>query len=272
MSAAARVEPLESLGGLLRTRVLGRAHEHHESLDSTNDRLGQWAREGAPHGAVVTADLQRAGRGRRGRSWSSQGQNLYASLLLRPGALPAGSPLARDFGALGLVVGLGLAKGLEPLLTAVSLRLDLKWPNDLMVGGRKLAGILCESRWLGASPEVVVGFGVNVHQLEFDPLLCGGATSLAASGVSKSRADVLARVLLSLEQVLAVYLREGFLPLRKSYHDRCPMIGEDVTLDEGRGPRQVRVLGIDHDGALEVQDTKGQRRVCVGDVTRIRRV
>ena len=162
----------------LATAVLGQAREHHASLPSTNDRALAWAREGAPHGALVTADEQTAGRGRLGRRWASPaGEGLYASVVLRPaaylGGLAGGAGWSPRWSALGLAVGLGVRVGVSRWVPATR----LKWPNDLLVGRRKLAGVLCETRWQGATPDVVVGFGVNVLQREFPAEL--NATSVA---------------------------------------------------------------------------------------------
>ena len=165
------IDDLRRLPQLRRGRY-GEPHEHHERLGSTNDRGLAWLREGAPHGAVVTADAQDAGRGRRGRAWfSPPGANLYVSVLLRPGPVRPSSRL----GALGLAVGVGLREGLPPLRAPVV----LKWPNDLKVEGRKLGGILCEARWIDDEPEVVVGFGLNVHPSAFPAALRSQATCLA---------------------------------------------------------------------------------------------
>ncbi|HLT38244.1 MAG TPA: biotin--[acetyl-CoA-carboxylase] ligase, partial [Enhygromyxa sp.] len=198
-------DDLGQLAELLTTARLGRAHEHHASLSSTNDRALAWLAEGAPDGALVTADHQSAGRGRLGRVWSSPvGRDLYASLILRPGVSP------RGFGALALAVGVGLREGLLAAFGGAEAwrergwpELALKWPNDLLLGGRKLAGILCESRWRGHEVEVVIGFGVNVHREldEFEPSLRASATSLALQlPERRGRAAILAAVLAQLER------------------------------------------------------------------------
>lgn len=154
--------------------ALGQPREHHASLPSTNDRALAWAREGAPHGAMVTADAQTAGRGRLGRRWDSPpGAGLYVSLVLRPAEVVVGRGWDPRWAALGLAVGLGLREGLARWVPDAL----LKWPNDLLVRGHKLAGVLCETRWQGSTPDIVVGFGVNVAQREFPAEL--RATSLA---------------------------------------------------------------------------------------------
>lgn len=239
----------------LRRGAYGQPHEHHEHLGSTNDRGLAWLREGAPHGAVVTADAQGAGRGRRGRAWfSPPGRSLYVSLLLRPG--PVRPP--RRFGALGLAVGVGLREGLPPLRSPVV----LKWPNDLRVAGRKLGGILCEARWVGEAPEVVVGFGLNVHAQEFPEALRGQATCLAEHlpGPGPGRATQLAGLLVSLESAIEPFLRGGFAALRDRYVAHCESLGRVVEVGDASAPAGARrgvAERLDDDGGLWVRPQDG---------------
>jgi BirA family biotin operon repressor/biotin-[acetyl-CoA-carboxylase] ligase len=259
------IDDLRQLSQLRRGRY-GEPHEHHDALASTNDRGLRWLREGASHGAVVTADAQRAGRGRRGRSWfSPPGRSLYASLLLRPGPI---RPPER-FGALGLAVGVGLREGLPSLREPVV----LKWPNDLKVAGRKLGGILCEARWVGERPEVVVGFGINVHAQEFPASLRGRATCLAehVEGPTPGRATVLAAVLGSLEAALEPFLRRGFAAVRERYVAHCETLGRSVEVGDARDPAGARrgvAERLDDDGGLWVRpdDGGGSFRVESSDV------
>lgn len=244
------------------TRWLGRPHEHWAELASTNDRALAWARAGAPHGAMVTADLQTAGRGRLGRAWASPpAGDLYVSLVLRP-AHP------RGLGALGLAVGAGLREGLAEWVPAAR----LKWPNDLLLGQRKLAGVLCEARWTAGVPEVVVGFGVNVGRATFEGELAERATSLARElPAAPAPADVLARVLACLEDVLDVFLLHGFPAIRRRYEPHCALRGRTVSVEmsDGTGRREAaHALRLDDDGALRVAPLGGgpERRVESGDV------
>jgi len=233
-------------GLALATEALGRPREHHESLTSTNDRALAWARAGAPHGAMVTADEQTAGRGRLGRRWvSSAGEGLYVSVVLRPER-----GWSSQWAALGLAVGLGLHEGLAGWLPG----LRLKWPNDLLVGPRKLAGVLCETRWQGAVPDVVVGFGINVLQRELPAEL--HATSLAtelAPGTCPSRQVVLAAVLLGLERVLGEFFAGGFPAIRAAYERHSAVLGRALTV----AGAAVEGLGFDDDGALRVRAAGG---------------
>lgn len=245
-----------------RTRWLGRPHEHFAELASTNDRALAWARAGAPHGAMVSADRQTAGRGRLGRAWASPAAgDLYVSVILRPPQGPA-------LGALALAVGAGLREGLARWTPQVA----LKWPNDVLLAGRKVAGVLCEARWVGDLPELVVGFGVNVGRTLFDPELAARATSLALALPSPPpRAAVLSGLLAALEPILCDFFAGGFAAVRARYEPHCVTLGARVSVEVpgGTGEREpARALGLDPDGALLVAPLDGgpARRVESGDV------
>lgn len=257
------LDDLEQLAKLLTTTTLGRSHEHHASLSSTNDRALAWLAAGAPDGALVTADHQSAGRGRLGRVWSSlAGRDLYASVILRPG-VPA-----HGFGALALAVGVGLREGVLASFGGEQAwrergwpELSLKWPNDLLLGGRKLAGILCESRWRGREVEVVIGFGINVHRErdEFDPSLRATATSLVLElSERRGRAELLAAVLARLEVELERFFAGGFSGVRARYEPHCLVLGRAIELEPRSGERVAVIAeGLDVDGALRVRPRDG---------------
>ena len=219
----------------LATAALGQVHEHHVSIGSTNDRALAWARAGAPHGAMVTADEQTAGRGRQGRRWvSPAGEGLYASVVLRPAQ--GWSP---RWAALGLAVGLGVREGLAGWLP------ELKF---------KLAGVLCETRWQGSAPDVVIGFGINVLQRELPAEL--RATSVAiemADGTCPSRQEVLEAVLVELERVLAGFFAGGFAAIRGGYERHSAVIGRGLMV----GGIAAVGEGFDEDGALRVRPEAG---------------
>jgi BirA family biotin operon repressor/biotin-[acetyl-CoA-carboxylase] ligase len=245
----------------LRTGWLGRLHEHHASIGSTNDRAMAWGE----HGALVTADEQSQGRGRFGRPWHSPaGASLYASFVLRPGSADA------RWSALGLAVGVGLREGLARVCDEVV----LSWPNDLLVGDRKLGGILCEARWLGNAPIFVVGFGINVAARAWPPELAPIATSLAEviDREPPCCAELLAIVLESLEPVLDAFARDGFAAVRERYEARCISLGRHVAVSEpgGAARRRVLAVAIDDDGALLVRAHAGAplERVDAGPIER----
>ncbi len=252
-------DDLGELGASLQTRTYGRAHEHHECLGSTNDRAAAWLREGGPHGLVVTAGAQSAGRGRLGRVWSSPpGSGLYVSLGLR---VPAPR---QDLSAIGLAVGLGLFEGLGDVKG-----LGLKWPNDLLVGERKLAGILCESRW-GAEVELVVGFGLNVRRAGIDPAVADNAVALEELCGPQARVALLARLLAALEGRLEGFLLRGFGLMSDAYAQANVQNGRDVRVVSGSETFEGVARGVDDFGALLVDTDAGRRVVHAADVTLVR--
>lgn len=257
-------DDLRSLAARLTTTRLGRVHEHHAELGSTNDRaLACLAQSpSAPDGMLITADAQTAGRGRLGRAWSSPpGRDLYASVVLRCGRVPAG------LGALSLAVGVGLREGLLRALGERATRvpaLQLKWPNDLLLGERKLAGILCESRWRGGEADVVVGFGINVQRSadEFPPELRERATSLALHLEPEQRvgrAALLAAVLHELERWIDRFMSGGFAAIRSHYEPHAVVVGRLLRVEKSGEPEPVMAigLGLDDDGALLVSPQGG---------------
>jgi BirA family biotin operon repressor/biotin-[acetyl-CoA-carboxylase] ligase len=231
----------------LATRALGRPLHVHGDVGSTNDLALDLMQSCAVHGATVVADRQTAGRGQRGRAWHSPaGVGLYISVVLRG---------SRRLDAPTLVVaavGLGLAEGLERVTGA---RVEIKWPNDLWCRGRKLAGILVESR--GFSPErpsFVAGMGINVNHSEtdFPPDVREIATSLALrTGRRHDRSAVLRSVLEALEPRVDQALAGGASDLEASYRERSVLRGREVELLEGDRPLRGTVVDLSaRDGLL----------------------
>jgi BirA family biotin operon repressor/biotin-[acetyl-CoA-carboxylase] ligase len=213
--------------------------------DSTNRVAMEMAENGAPHGVVVVADAQTAGRGRMGRRWvSPAGKNLYVSLLLRP------SVPTVDATRLALVAGVALADAVE----GAGVPGFLKWPNDLYCGGRKAAGILAE---MASDPSgvrhVVIGVGINVNMEEedFAPDLRGTATSLRiCAGKAFRRIDVLARLLDSFGTRYAEFIGGGFAALRDGWDRRDFLRGRRVLLRRQGGEGWGIAEGLDAAGAL----------------------
>lgn len=230
-----------------------------DSVGSTNDEAKRLAGEGAGHLTFVWAGEQTAGRGRRGRAWHSPRGNLYVSVVLRP-RCPV--PKAME---LGFVAGLAIADALASLAPAIPGRL-LKWPNDVLLGGRKVAGILVESEAPGAGPVewVVLGSGVNVAS--YPSRVERPATSLAAEGC-----EVAVEALLGAysERIVAwteVWTREGFPPVRRSWLDRAVGLGEAVEVRLHREVLKGIFAGMDDQGALLLDQPGGRRAVTVGEV------
>jgi len=213
--------------------------------DSTNRVAMEMAENGAPHGTVVVADAQTAGRGRMGRRWESPpGKNLYVSLLLRPSVPTVDAP------TLALVAGVALADAVE----AMGIPASLKWPNDLYCGGRKAAGILAEmASDLGGVRHVVIGVGLNVNVSgdDFPPDLRGTATSLRiCAGKAFRRVDVLARLLDAFGARYAEFLEGGFASLRDGWDRRDFLRGRRVLLRWHGGQGWGTADGLDTAGAL----------------------
>jgi BirA family biotin operon repressor/biotin-[acetyl-CoA-carboxylase] ligase len=231
-------------------------------VESTQPIAFAIAADGAPDRSVVIADSQAAGRGRRGRTWHDEpGASLLVSIVLRPRVSPARLP------TLSLTAGVALAEALE---RAAGLAVRLKWPNDVLVGGRKLAGILLESRMIpaaagSAAPAVVaLGIGVNLTQRAFPLDLAERATSVRlAGGREVDRDTLLTEVLARLDHWRERLETEGFEPVRERWRALADTLGRPVSVDGVAGV----AVDLDDDGALLVADDHGvRRRVVAGDV------
>jgi BirA family biotin operon repressor/biotin-[acetyl-CoA-carboxylase] ligase len=231
-----------------------------DEIDSTNAEAQRRAAAGAPAGTLIWARRQTAGRGRRGRAWQSPPGNLAFSLLLRPAVDPAAAA------TLGFVAGLALVDAVDGLLPA-GRSSRLKWPNDVLVDGRKLAGILLEAAAGGgqALDHVVIGIGVNIAAHPDD--LPYPATSLSASGGTANAAAVLAAFA---ERFLPLYRNwesEGFAAIRASWLARAHGYGGPVTVRLDHATLEGRFAALDGQGALLLETADGGRRtVTAGDL------
>ena len=228
-----------------------------DQVDSTQTVAFALAERGATDRTVVVADQQAAGRGRRGRVWQAPARtSLLASILVRsrlPQALLATlSPTT----AVATAEALRRVAPLEP---------RLKWPNDVLVGGRKIAGILLESRAVASSePVLVIGVGINLGQREFPPELAGSATSVALeTGHAVDRETMLAALLEEFDAWRARLEGEGFGPVRERWKSLSDTIGRHVTVDGVSGT----ATDLDGDGALLIDVGDGVRRVIAGEIT-----
>jgi BirA family biotin operon repressor/biotin-[acetyl-CoA-carboxylase] ligase len=232
--------------------ALGRPLHVLARTTSTNDEAKRAAREGAPHGATWVAEEQSAGRGRQGRSWvSARGENLLFSVLLRVTCPPARLP------PVALVAGLAVRDAVARAAPAVEVR--IKWPNDVLVGPRKIAGVLVEAVTVGSRVEaVVVGVGVNVHVRAFPEDLAGRATSIAlAAGNPPDRGAVLADVLASLDRDVHVVLARGLGLLRARLDEADALRGRRVRNEGGDWSDEGTAAGIDDEGRLLVRRDDG---------------
>ena len=216
-------------------------------IGSTNTALKQMAAQGAPSGTVLIADRQSSGRGRLGRSFDSPaGMGLYFSLLLRPALDPVRVPHAT------LRAGLATAEAVE---RCTSLQAGIKWPNDLVIGAKKLCGILSEagSSSSGALDWLVIGIGVNVNQSleDFPPELREMASSLRILGHPVSRGVLAAELIRQLSDLEAdLQEPERYLP---RYEARCITLRQEVQLLRGDSVTPAYALGIAPDGGLRVR-------------------
>lgn len=244
------------ISALLTTSELGRTLELKESTASTNDDARRAASAGAAHGHVIVADAQTRGRGSRGRDWlSPRGTDLYVSVVAKLPLAPAELP------PLTLTVGLAVAEALDESLGG-ALKAQVKWPNDVWVGRKKLAGVLVESASLGERLEpLVIGVGVNVNRTAFPGELADSASSLSlATGKPHDRSMVLARLLVQLELWLLRFVNEGPAPVLAALSERLALLGEHATCDDMRGV----VEGLHRTGALLLRDDAGLHLCTTG--------
>lgn len=257
----------EAIAAHLETRWLAQTIEHLEETDSTNRVANERAAGGGDHGYTVVAEAQTAGRGRLGRSFfSPPHRNLYSSSILRPqldtSAAPTLIPSAAIAVADTLTEELGSRDGVE-----------IKWPNDLLLGGRKTCGILMEMHAEDARVgHLVLGIGVNLNSdpSQFPEEFREQATSLSAfAGRPIDRISFAARLYSRLEAVLDEHARGGFARLRPRYEDYFQMSGRRVGVVQMDGSQWGGVAaGVDDEGMLLVDREDGVRaRVVAGDVT-----
>jgi BirA family biotin operon repressor/biotin-[acetyl-CoA-carboxylase] ligase len=221
--------------------MIGQPRVHHRLTDSTNERARELAAAGAPHGTLVTADEQQAGRGRQGRTWSAPpGSAVLMSVLLR--SLSETLPLAAAVA----------------VSEALPVETQIKWPNDLWIDGRKVAGILVEARpqegW------AVLGIGLNVTTTEFPAELAETATSLALAGHPTPPEDVLAAVIAALNAWLPRQPEE----VLAAWRPRDALLGRTVRWENGS--KEGVASGIDETGALIVDTPSGRVTLDAGEV------
>lgn len=248
------------------TELGGKIH-FHEVLESTNEEAKRLARLGAAHGEAVIAGRQTAGKGRRGRAWSSlPGENLYLSVILRPDLPPTLAPRLTSVAALAVAEA----------LSSLGVEARIKWPNDVEVRGRKVSGILTE---LSADPAaihfVVLGIGVNLNGSldDLPEAIRGRATILSRElGRPVTREEVVREILPRLEGWLA-RIEGGFEGIRSRLKELSSILSEEVRLVEPEREIEGIAWDIDEEGALCVRTEDGRfERFLTGDVTSLRRL
>jgi BirA family biotin operon repressor/biotin-[acetyl-CoA-carboxylase] ligase len=239
---------------------------HYFRTESTNDVAMGLAAHGAAHGTVVVAEEQTAGRGRFGRSWySEKSSGIYTSIILRPPLAPSAAPV------LTLMAGVATHQAVS---TVTGLPMDIRWPNDLLVNGKKVCGILTEmSAELDRLHAVVLGIGLNVNHAEMPGELKGIATSLRMEGRrSYSRAQILVAILKELERKYHLLLDEGSAAIARRWTNASTYAeGKRVRVVSGSGEFLATTAGLAPSGALRVRRDDGREELMVsGEIVEVK--
>lgn len=233
--------------------------ETQAEIDSTNDALKARALLGAEEGVVLRADVQTAGKGRRGRFWVSEAGNLYMSILLRPKKAPA------EAATLGFVVAIALGRLLRAVL---KVPVHHKWPNDVLVDGAKISGILLESGGItgGKVDWLVLGIGVNLRHHPAETLY-PTTDLLAAGGPALTPDQALDLLLAEFQPLYEAWVVRGFAALRADWLAHCRGLGEPIVARMEREEISGRFEDIDADGTLLLRLDSGMlKRVAAGDI------
>lgn len=256
------IAPME-VGSLLTTERMGREILYFSRIDSTNQYAKKIAEEGADDGTLVIADEQTAGKGRSGRSWvTPPGAAVSFTLVLRPKLPP------ENISMVTLVMGLAVANALRKLY---GLNAGIKWPNDVVVSGRKICGILTEmSAEIREVHYIVIGTGINVNIAHFPEEIRKTATSLSLElGRDVNRAELIAEIMKEFEHLYGLFEERGSLKdLREKYNSICVNREQDVRVLDPKGERIGRSHGINDEGILIVELEDGSiLEVSSGEVS-----
>lgn len=247
---------------VLKTKWIGKRIENYEEIASTNTEAKKLAEEGAVHGTVVTAEVQTAGRGRRGRHWiSPKGQGIWCSLILKPAIEPG------DGSMITLVAAIAVTKAIEQL-THVSP--GIKWPNDIVMSGRKVCGILTEMSLAGEQVNyIIVGMGINVKKQEFPQELKQTATSLENElGEPISTEALFHKVLENFEYYYELFIQTMDLSfLQEEYHKYLVNKDNQIRVLDPKGAYEGVAIGINRRGELLVEKDKTLIKVNSGEVS-----
>jgi BirA family biotin operon repressor/biotin-[acetyl-CoA-carboxylase] ligase len=241
---------------LLKTRVLGRSMQLVSQAASSNDIAKQAAQHGAPHGHTVVADTQSQGRGSHGRVWSSPPHtDLYVSIVVHTTCQPA------NLAPITLAAGVAVAETVE---TFIPMTASIKWPNDIILEGKKCAGLLTEAHSQGNRIEtLIIGIGLNVNRISFEPTLVEYATSMRLAhpqATELNRSEVLATLLNRTEHWLNAYAEAGLTRALHSLRQRLAFLNTPVRC----GHMEGTLMDIADDGALMLQAAGQVHRLYAG--------
>ncbi|MGG0716720.1 biotin--[acetyl-CoA-carboxylase] ligase [Robertmurraya massiliosenegalensis] len=237
----------------LKTTIIGQQIHYKESVDSTQKVAHRLGLDNAKEGTVVIADEQTGGKGRMDRPWHSpKSTGVWMSVILRPKIPLPMAPQLTLLTAVAVVQAIVENTGLEP---------HIKWPNDILLHGKKVTGILTE---LQAEADrihsVIIGIGINVNQTEadFPEELRSIATSLSIEkGETVNRASLIQEIFSKLEKLYLIYLEKGFKPIKLLWESYAISIGQNITARTLTGNITGKALGITDDGVLQIEDEKG---------------
>ena len=257
----------EILGPLLRGTIFNTQLHHFYKIGSTNSVAMAAAAEGAAEGSAFLAEEQTAGRGRGAHSWQSErSAGIYCSVVLRP-SLPPSEVLV-----LALSAGLAVRAAIEQVDARVNV--DLKWPNDVLIDGKKVCGILTEMNAEATRVRyVVVGIGINVNQVAFPKELEGGATSLRlATGSEWSRVEMTAALLKSLDREYRLLIEQSDArqSIRRRFAEQSSWVrGKEIRVEENGSRIEGTTEGLDERGFLQVRTAQGSQTVLSGTVREV---
>lgn len=246
----------ERITPFLETINLGRNIIYYTVCDSTQNIASVKAREGAPHGTVVITEEQTAGRGRLERVWdSSANKGIWMSLIIRPDISPQYAP------QFTLVAAVAITRAIEDLTNCIP---EIKWPNDILINGKKVTGILTELQAdMDRVHSIIIGIGVNVNQTVdfFDESIRSIATSLKMeTGFENNRAALVAKIMFYIEKYADIYIENGFGPIKILWECYSGTIGKRIRATLLKETLEGVAIGITNDGVLQLKLDSGEVR------------
>ena len=250
------------LSSIRNTEWAGQEIFYYDVTDSTNIRAKELAEAGHPSGTLVVADRQEAGRGRRGRSWDSPaGTGIFMTLLLKPEINPNNASM------LTLVAAMAVARAMEPI---TGMQAQIKWPNDIVLGGKKVCGILTEmSAQFDYINHIVIGIGINVHNQSFPEAIASTAGSIfTETGKHIRRAELIEGILEQFEHYYDIFLQtEDLSGIIKEYDEILANRNREVRVLDPREPFEGKAMGITKKGELIVDTWESRKLVSSGEVS-----
>jgi BirA family biotin operon repressor/biotin-[acetyl-CoA-carboxylase] ligase len=258
----------EKLKQNLAGKFIGHQLYYYEEIGSTNDEAFRLGLAGAPEGTALIANSQNAGKGRMQRVWhSSAGSNIYTSIILRPQIEPTRAP------QISILAGVALAEALESYCPD---KIKLKWPNDILIDGKKVCGILSQAKTTVSEVDFIVlgiGINVNISYNQFPKEICLLATSLAMeTGREISRQELIISLYENLTKWYNQLMKDGFGRIKEKWLSLSPMIGQTVQVMFQEEAVSGKAIGLDEDGSLILLAAGNKEfKVSAGDATIVKR-